>query len=243
MAVYQPNGTSGIGTLLRMIKEQRSQGPIVPPAAEVGSPIRNVVQGPLETPESPETSRVISVRPETSPTSTTVAPVGPIAPSMGSPASAPVGPVANRPVPTPVPTPTPPGGFPAPSVSPVSGPVAVAKRVEGPSIGTVLGAKAPVSQARGISVQGPESYKAPYGAYGPSPEELQARGVKPGVSTGRVGVNVLDPNAPRPNPTQTPSPQQKSSWSPAPKQSGGPSIATKIVETLKKSPFQFLFGR
>lgn len=57
------NGNS-IGSLLRFIQEQKSQGPIVPPSTEVGSPIRDVVQEPLKAPESIGTSRQVSIKPE-----------------------------------------------------------------------------------------------------------------------------------------------------------------------------------
>lgn len=91
-------GTSGgdIGTLLRMIQEEQSSSALAtPPAAEPGSPIRELTQGPILAPESPGTSRVASLRPEgiaSSPVDlqpgSVVPPVAPVAP-----VAAPIGPV------------------------------------------------------------------------------------------------------------------------------------------------------
>src|SRR5581483_7128901 len=61
-----PTGTgSNIGELLRLIQEQKNSSlAAVPPAAQPESPIRGIVQQPLQAPESPTSSRVVSVRPE-----------------------------------------------------------------------------------------------------------------------------------------------------------------------------------
>lgn len=61
---YLNQSGNSIGSLLRFIQEQKSQSPIVPPSTESGSPIRGVVQEPLNAPESVGTSRQISIRPE-----------------------------------------------------------------------------------------------------------------------------------------------------------------------------------
>ena len=227
MAIYQPNGGSGIGTLLRMIKEQRSQGPIVPPSAQVSSPIREVVQGPLETPESPETSRVISVRPETSPTSTSVAPVGPIAPSVRSSASTPVAPVN-------------------PVVAPVN--TAVPKQVEGPMQAKVAGAVAP-REVSPMSI-GTKITPPPNALVGEAPTSIVGRS-RSGVAVLEPAPNPTPTPAPSrgssvagqtkvyaqtgstvPYPTQGPTPPP--SYNPLRNENTGPSIGTKILSSAKK---------
>lgn len=100
---YQPTG-SNIGTLLRLIAEEKTQNAtLLPPATTPDSPLREVVQQPLKSSESPGSSRVVSIRPESA------APIGPITPDTSTvvaPVAPPVAPEA--PVgPTPVPTPTP----------------------------------------------------------------------------------------------------------------------------------------
>ncbi len=68
-AIYQPSG--GIGALLRKIELERKTSPAtLSPGAGAGSPIRRAMATPLESPiapESPGTSRVISVQPGTTP--------------------------------------------------------------------------------------------------------------------------------------------------------------------------------
>lgn len=104
MGAYPSAAGGTIGSLLRAIQEEKQQGPLAtPPQTEAGSPIRNLVQAPLMQAESPESSRVISVRPEAAPVQqgvvqSVVPPVpavvpaasvvAPTAPS-GSPASSP----------------------------------------------------------------------------------------------------------------------------------------------------------
>ena len=143
---YQPTG-SNIGTLLRLIAEEKTQNAtLLPPATTPDSPLREVVQQPLKSSESPGSSRVVSIRPESA------APIGPITPDTSTvvaPVAPPVAPEA--PVgPTPVPTPTPAvsSGSAAPSIrssAPVPTPVPTPTpgRVAGastakPSIGTVI---------------------------------------------------------------------------------------------------------
>lgn len=63
--LYPSAGGSNIGTLLRLIQEDQNKNiSSTPPGAQPGSPIRNVVQGPLHASESPGSSQVISLRPE-----------------------------------------------------------------------------------------------------------------------------------------------------------------------------------
>lgn len=62
---YQPKTGSTIGNLLRMIQEDKSAGPLAAePSAEPGSPIRELIQQPVFQAESPDSSRVASIRPE-----------------------------------------------------------------------------------------------------------------------------------------------------------------------------------
>lgn len=99
MPVYQNAAGSGIiGTLLRQIQEDRQTNPAaIPPANDPNSPIRNLVQQPLQQVESPDSSRIAQVRPETPgvavqpgqpggvvPDPNVVAPAAPIAPVMPS---------------------------------------------------------------------------------------------------------------------------------------------------------------
>lgn len=108
---YQSAGGSNIGSLLRMIQEDKQNSPLaIPPTAEQGSPIRNLVQGPLSQVESPESAHVFATRPELSSVVPPAAPqtvvpgaaepatgpvVGPVAPEVHEPGvAAPVGPAA-----------------------------------------------------------------------------------------------------------------------------------------------------
>lgn len=103
---YQQSQGSDIGTLLRLIQEEKASSILAsPPAADPSSPIREQVQGPILAPEAPGGTRNVSIRPEGV---GTLGPsgqaVGPLVPGASS-VVAPRVPVA----PTPVPTPTPPG--------------------------------------------------------------------------------------------------------------------------------------
>lgn len=106
MPVYQNAAGSGIiGTLLRQIQEERQTNPAaIPPANDPNSPIRNLVQQPLQQVESPDSSRIAQVRPETPgvavqpgqpggvvPAPNVVPPVTPIAPLTPTANAAPGG--------------------------------------------------------------------------------------------------------------------------------------------------------
>lgn len=65
MATYQNAGQGGIGQLLRMIQEEKTQNPaLVPPGTEPSDPGRAAVQTPVLNPESPGTQRSVQIRPE-----------------------------------------------------------------------------------------------------------------------------------------------------------------------------------
>lgn len=238
MADYQ-QVSSGIGNLLRMIKEQRSQGPIVPPSADVASPIRETVQGPVKTPESPETNRVISVRPEQSPGGNVGPVVGPLNPAVPA-GSTPIGPVApvapsvNRPVPTPVPTPSQPiskGGIVPSDVKPVAQP-SLATRITAPIAGSL-------SVLPGTSLQrvGPAVLNPPNPTPTPAPSQAGSKSEK---QTG-FGAQISSA-VPYPTPGAAPN-KPASSYLPFIDQNSGPSLATKILSTIQKSPFDWLFGK
>lgn len=119
---YQLQG-GDIGTLLRMIQDEKASNPVLnTPATDPNSPIRAQVQGPLLAPEAPGGTRNVSIRPEG------IGTLGPAEASSGQvvapmvqtprigPVTAPT--IANKPgggapVPTPVPTPTPRSSAPA----------------------------------------------------------------------------------------------------------------------------------
>lgn len=96
-----PNGSgSNIGTLLRLIQEdQNKNAASLVPSADPNSPLRGAIQQPLQAPESPGSSRVVSVRPEAvtqqgpQASPTVVAPQAPVAPS------APIAPAPQAPRP------------------------------------------------------------------------------------------------------------------------------------------------
>jgi len=99
--MYPTNQQSNIGNLLRLIQEEKSTNPaIASPGNEVASPIRDVIQGPIQAPESPGSSRTISARPEgiAAPGSETpgqvVAPVAPVPVAAQAGPVAPIAPVA-----------------------------------------------------------------------------------------------------------------------------------------------------
>lgn len=226
-----PTLGGGIGALLRMIQEEKSQSPLMPPSADVGSPIRGVVQGPIKSPESPGSSRMVSIRPEAA-----ISPENPVQPDTGAPVAPaglpPVSPVASRPIPTPVPTPAPPRSSPA---SPqFQAPSPAPARVTAPSLATKI------TPATGVTIRGPEPRRMPYGFSGPE-------GVP---QPSRAGAMVIAP--PNPIPTATPAPGQPRQFyptptpTPTPKQAPQPSqsnLFNQLATIIKKSPWQYLFGR
>lgn len=64
--IYGNGGaTSNIGALLRLIQEEKSQAPVMAlPQESPTSPIREAITGPVMSPESPNSARVVSLRPE-----------------------------------------------------------------------------------------------------------------------------------------------------------------------------------
>ena len=63
--MYQGQSAGDIGSLLRLIQEDKANSVInQPPAAQSGAPVREVVQEPLQSAEDPGSSRVVSTRPE-----------------------------------------------------------------------------------------------------------------------------------------------------------------------------------
>lgn len=65
MPAYPSGGGSNIGTLLRLIQEDQNKSiAATPPSADPASPLRGVIQQPIEAPEAPGSERVISIRPE-----------------------------------------------------------------------------------------------------------------------------------------------------------------------------------
>lgn len=69
---------SALGSLLRKIQEESSKNPAkIPVAAAESSPIRQQIQGPLESPESAGSDKVVALKPELNPSSETPSPVGP----------------------------------------------------------------------------------------------------------------------------------------------------------------------
>lgn len=147
-----PNGQgSNIGTLLRLIQEDKNQSvAATSPSSDPNSPIRSLNQQPIQAPNDPNSSRVVSLRPEGVTQSgpqaeaqpNVVAPIMPVAPQ------APTSPVAPQ-------APNNPGSSissnPTPSFS-------------SPSIGTrISSAPAPTGTSRnfGASTLGISTYKAP----------------------------------------------------------------------------------
>jgi hypothetical protein len=75
---YQNINGGGIGTLLRMIAEEKTKTPIVPPSAEAASPQRGMIEDPILGAESPGSERMVSLQPED-----VTAPVKPEAGALG----------------------------------------------------------------------------------------------------------------------------------------------------------------
>lgn len=139
--IYQSGASSNIGTLLRLIQEEKSKNiAAIPPQADVESPLRASVQEPIKAPESPGTQRVVSIRPEGATMQGPVAgsdltPVAPVAaPTPVGPASSPM---SNGPI-EPSSSPSQPG-MARPSVSGMSAPMVRGASVTGPRLGTVIG--------------------------------------------------------------------------------------------------------
>lgn len=160
MPSYLNSNGNSIGSLLRFIQEQKSQSPIVPQGAEVGSPLRDVVQEPLKGSEGQGTSKVVSLRPEGTLTE------GGEAIKQGTPQSSRIGPISigggdvgSIAPPSVVAANEPGTGFTIPSATRTAGDVmnrtgaasgAVSRPITPPSIGTVLGIKAPVTQSNKV---------------------------------------------------------------------------------------------
>lgn len=138
MPAYQSTTGGTIGALLRQIEEDKQKSPLAElPSNQPGSPVRDLIQGPLQSVESPDTAHVMSVKPELSGAGDT-APSGVVPANVplnqpgapAAPAAPVVAPVIQRPIdngpevvapqapsaapaavstpnPTPVPTPTP----------------------------------------------------------------------------------------------------------------------------------------
>lgn len=222
---YQPTG-SGIGTLLRLIKEQRSQSPIIPPASEVASPIRDVIQGPVKTPESPGTNRVVSVRPETSAAGMTepIGPVTPVAPS------APISPVVTRPV-----------------FAPVSPQMSAIKTVEGPMSMKVSGAPNPtMSLATSIKPNMPslaptaipQRSRSGVSVLEPGPNPTPTPAPAQPSSAAAYAKTYKQTGSTVPYPTSGPTPAP--SYNPLRNEQSGPSLLSKIATTISQSPFSWL---
>ncbi len=104
MPVY-PSGQGTIGALLRTIQEDQSTGPLANlPGNQVGSPVREMVQGPVMQTEAPGSARVIAVRPESpalsggqDTTSEGLPAIPDVTPGAVAPAAAPIAPVAPQP--------------------------------------------------------------------------------------------------------------------------------------------------
>lgn len=156
MAGYLNQNGNSIGSLLRFIQEQKSQSPIIPQGAEVGSPLRNVVQEPLQGSEGIGTSKVVSLRPEGTLTE------GGEAIKQGTPQSSRVGPISigggdvgSIAPPSVVAANEPGQGFTIPSATRTAGDVVnktgaasgAKPSISTPTIGTTIKAAAPVLQA------------------------------------------------------------------------------------------------
>ncbi len=136
MAIYPSAAGSTIGSLLRGIQEDQSKNPLaIPPSTATSSPIRGMIQQPLMQAESPESARVIAIRPEVAPLTggeqnpNVIAPVAP-APVSTKPVTpvAPITPVAPA-----APTPVSPSVNPGPSASSVGPSASSPARTAGPA--------------------------------------------------------------------------------------------------------------
>jgi hypothetical protein len=204
MAVYPGQAGSDIGTLLKMIQQDKSNSPTaVLPSSEQGSPIRNLVQEPLASPEAPTSSHVVSTPAEGS-TAGVVAPVmptSPIAPIPGNAGSIPTGTLlSNAPVAPKVVAPVAPAPAPTPSM---------------PRIGTSIGSSASIGPSKAQSVSMPTTNTSISAAPSPAPQQNTNNtqslmnllksffGGTPFRST--IGQPVAQPSGPTP----TPNPSQK----------------------------------
>ena len=172
MALYPGLQGSNIGTLLRLIQEERQSSPAaIPPALESGSPIRNIIQSPPLDTESPGSNRVIANRPGLNESVSGLRPD-----EMSEPGQV-LSPINRAPVATPVPTPTPqvpqvPGvpsapAYQAPAATPVPTPGRAAPRQ-----GQVLGLATRISSAPAPAVQ--------QSLYGPQlPQNFRSRPANP----------------------------------------------------------------
>lgn len=148
MATYPNGGGSNIGALLRLIQEDQNQNIAASsPASDPESPLREVIQQPIEAPESPGSERVVSIRPEgavqSGPQAEAVSPVAPVAPGGAPSGGGVVAPIRPAPV---VSSPSDGGGSPA--SSPVSAPQSSSSSYSSPSIGTSIRPSSAVAGAR-----------------------------------------------------------------------------------------------
>lgn len=136
--IYQSGAGSTPGGLLRMLLEEQNKSPILAqPGGDPASVMRQTVQGPIMTPESPGSERVVSIRPEGvtqqgPEAGQVVAPVSPVAPSI--PAGAVVAPVAPQPIGTSIMPSGMPSSQPSQSASRSSAPVSQPSSQQSPSV-------------------------------------------------------------------------------------------------------------
>lgn len=134
--IYPTDSGGNIGTLLRLIREERGQMPhVVPPQAAPGTPLREMVTGPLRQVEAPESARVVSIRPELTlapgAEPQVVPPVAPVAPAAAPAVTPPVAPSAPGVGPSAAQEPT----ITAAPSRPTPGPRPIGVSVKGPTFG------------------------------------------------------------------------------------------------------------
>lgn len=158
--VYQSATGSNIGTLLRLIQEDQNKSlAATPPASEPGSPIRGVIQGPLQAPEAPNSNRVVSLKPE-----------GALQQGPQQPGVAPVAPGGSGQ----------PEGVVAPRipVAPVAAPSFDTGGGGGGGVVAPIAPVRPTPAAPGPSAPGPSAPSAPSSAPSPAPAAAPAIGTQ-----------------------------------------------------------------
>ncbi len=181
-----PQGQSNIGNLLRLIQEDKNQAPAAQiPATDPNSPIRQTIQQPVTSPQSPGSSQIVSLRPEG------VIQQGPQAGGNVVPAAQPIAPTAAPVAPASANFSRPVGSSSPSSPSPAS-----AATPSTPFIGTRISSAPSAQKTLGASTAKPvfmSNVAGPSSKYAPK---------RSGSISGALGGGAGTKNVPTPTPVQ-----------------------------------------
>lgn len=182
MPVYQNAAGSGvIGTLLRQIQEDRQTNPAaIPPANDPNSPMRELVQQPLQQVESPDSSRVAQIRPETPGVAVQPGQPGGVVPAPNVvPPAAPIAPVTPSAL--------------APNVTPARSSIPGTPNVSAPSVTAPVRAASPMNLSQNImpsSINRVSAVSRPSATPTPSPAPSRPTQTPGQLRFGSIGLGT-----------------------------------------------------